>query len=550
MQNGIGYLITGRNGSVSNQQSYIVTVRRWESSMYKILIADDELIIRQGLRYILDWHELGYEIVGEAANGSEALQSILTLQPNLVLLDIRMPQMLGIDVVKQAREQGYQGKFIILSGFTDFEYAQAAIRYGVDYYLTKPIDEDELLSTVQEISRHLSQEKKKEETLAQYLDKAKEMILYDIIMNQPDNAGLHYAELFPQTSQYQVVICERYSKEEGQPVYRFSDLLKMANEDHASYDSLKLDESEIILLRGSDILYRFQEFLDHYDREQKPQINSPLDSLFITYGRVVDSIEDIHISYQEASMLQKRRFFCECYQHTIGYDQLPEEHSVETDVLGEESLHEYCELLSGYIQAAKRNQVAETLKRLENQLYQSGSDIMRIKLFLTDLYLSIKERLSHLYHNANIPFPGNSQIIDFIGNRYYLYEILLYFTEQFEMIVRTIGNPSSDSVMDDIIHYIEHNYMNNIKLENIAPLFGYNSSYLGKIFTKKVGEGFNVFIDKVRIKHSKELLVDTELKVYEISEKVGYRNVDYFHTKFKKYVDESPAEYRKKHKGK
>ena len=119
---------------------------------------------------------------------------------------------------------------------------------------------------------------------------------------------------------------------------------------------------------------------------------------------------------------------------------------------------------------------------------------------------------------------------------------------EFELIMRAIGNPSSDSVMDDIIHYIEHNYMDNIKLENIAPLFGYNSSYLGKIFNKKVGEGFNVFIDKVRINHSKDLLINTELKVYEIAEKVGYRNVDYFHTKFKKYVKESPAEFRKKNK--
>lgn len=116
------------------------------------------------------------------------------------------------------------------------------------------------------------------------------------------------------------------------------------------------------------------------------------------------------------------------------------------------------------------------------------------------------------------------------------------------MITRTIGNPTSEGVMDDIIHYIEHNYMDNIKLENIAPLFGYNSSYLGKIFNKKVGEGFNVFVDKVRIKHSKELLLTTDLKVYEIAEKVGYKNVDYFHTKFKKYVKMSPAEFRKKSK--
>ena len=216
--------------------------------------------------------------------------------------------------------------------------------------------------------------------------------------------------------------------------------------------------------------------------------------------------------------------------------------------ISDSHLQDYCEKLTGYIQASKRNQIAETLHELEHNLFNSTSDISRIKLFLTDLYLSIKEKISHLYHNANIAFPGNAEIIDYIGSKYYLYEIMLYFTEQFDMITRTIGNPTSEGVMDDIIHYIEHNYMDNIKLENIAPLFGYNSSYLGKIFNKKVGEGFNIFVDKVRIKHSKELLLTTDLKVYEIAEKVGYKNVDYFHTKFKKYVEMSPAEFRKKNK--
>ena len=120
---------------------------------------------------------------------------------------------------------------------------------------------------------------------------------------------------------------------------------------------------------------------------------------------------------------------------------------------------------------------------------------------------------------------------------------MLYFTEQFDMITRTIGNPTSEGVMDDIIHYIEHNYMDNIKLENIAPLFGYNSSYLGKIFNKKVGEGFNVFVDKVRIKHSKELLLTTDLKVYEIAEKVGFSDPHYFGISFKKMTGCTPTEY-------
>ena len=118
--------------------------------------------------------------------------------------------------------------------------------------------------------------------------------------------------------------------------------------------------------------------------------------------------------------------------------------------------------------------------------------------------------------------------------------------EQFEIITSCIGNFSRDSVLDDIIHYINHNYTQNITLENIAPLFGYNSSYLGKLFAKKAGENFNAYVDHIRIEHSKKLLLNDNAKVYEIAEKVGYRSVDYFHIKFKKYVGQSPAEYRKK----
>ena len=112
--------------------------------------------------------------------------------------------------------------------------------------------------------------------------------------------------------------------------------------------------------------------------------------------------------------------------------------------------------------------------------------------------------------------------------------------------MNALGNSSRDSVLDDILYYIEHNYHTNIKLESIAALFGYNSSYLGKIFHKAVGENFNSYVDQVRVKHAIALLTENQYKVYEIAERVGYKNVDYFHKKFKKYVGESPAEYRKK----
>lgn len=513
--------------------------------MNRVLIADDELIIRQGLMCIIEWEELGFEIIGEAANGEEALQFILKNSPDVVMLDIRMPKRTGLEVVKEARERGYQGKVIILSGYSEFKYAQQAIRYGVEYYLTKPIDEKELYETMKEIKKNLSSQTKGIESMDAYRTRTRDMVLYDVLLGQAAPDAMDAVKLALNSDRYQVVIYESYSRHANGIQYHFSDLLKVANDNMDSYEHILLDKNEVILLKGTQILDKFQTFLDHYEKEERPQKNSPLDSLFIAYGRVVNDPKDIHISYREASELLKRRFFCVDHQHTIGYDMLPDIKSQKAFQLSETALQDYCSRLTGFIQVTKRNQAAETLKELAGNLYSSNEEIPKIKLFLTDLYLSIKEKIVHLYHNLELPFPSNTEVISRINEKYYLYEILLFFTEQFEMIMNAIGNPTTNNIMDDIIYYIEHNYMDNIKLENIAPLFGYNSSYLGKIFTKKVGIGFNMFVDQIRIEHSKELLKNTDLKVYEIAEKVGYHNVDYFHTKFKKYVSQSPAEYRK-----
>ena len=104
-----------------------------------VLIADDEKIVLEGLKYIIDWNRLGFTICQTACDGQDAFEKIKSLNPDLVLLDIRMPKMTGIEVVQAAVEYGYTGKFIILSGVTDFKLAQTAMRYGVDFYLTKPI---------------------------------------------------------------------------------------------------------------------------------------------------------------------------------------------------------------------------------------------------------------------------------------------------------------------------------------------------------------------------------------------------------------------------
>lgn len=121
------------------------------NKIINVLIVDDEQIVREGLRYIIDWNALGFCICGEAANGEDALEMIRQYRPGLVLLDIRMSGMLGTELMEKVRSEGFSGAFIVLSGYSDFKYAQTALQFGASYYLTKPIDEDELEKAVQDV---------------------------------------------------------------------------------------------------------------------------------------------------------------------------------------------------------------------------------------------------------------------------------------------------------------------------------------------------------------------------------------------------------------
>lgn len=511
--------------------------------METVFIADDEANIREGLKYIVDWEELGFIICGEAGNGEDALRDILRLQPSLVLIDMRMPKLYGLEVIEQAKNQGYTGTFVILSGYSDFKYAQTAMKFGVKYYLTKPMDEEELEKVVTEVYDSIQAERQKVENNEFFRRKSKKEILQDIIMDEVPYELLDLKELKLEAEVYQVVLYENFQIGEVELPYQFADMFMVADSGTNSFEHFVVKGKNVLLLKGNFAIEKFQRFLKHY--ESAPQKGSPLDTLFISYGCMVTDIRGLKNSYEQAATLLGRRFFCEKGQHVLGFADLPkeQEEKLSMDIT---QVEEYCAKLTDFLQTFNRRKVTETLEELEGYLYHSDADISAVKLFMTDLYLQIKETMNHRYNSVTIPFDSNQDSIAFINEQHYLYEITDYLAEQFEEVMNSIGNSSRDSVLDDILYYIEHNYSANIKLESIAALFGYNSSYLGKIFNKNVGESFNSYVDQVRIKHAIELLIENKHKVYEIAELVGYKNVDYFHKKFKKYVGESPAEYRKK----
>ena len=507
----------------------------------KLFIADDEIDVREGLRYILDWSELGFYICGEGKNGADTLEQILVSRPDVVLMDIRMPKLSGLEVIRQATEQGFQGKFIILSGYSDFSYAQEAIKYGVTCYLTKPIDEDALEKAVLDARHTLMEEQNAQKKLVEYRSKARDSILQDILLNKTDYTYLDYHDMALEASIYQVIIYTNYNQESFQTTWNFADILRLANKNHNSLDYIRVENMNVILLKGNFALNRFQELLNRYISQ--PQKGSPLDSLFLTYGHPVYTVEQIYASFHDASELMKRRFFCSPNQHVLGFTELPENSRAGTQT---HALHDtYSDRIANYIQSGNLHMLMKVLDELKNDLYFTNVEVPVLKHYLADIMIQVKSIITHTYGIADLPIPNNAAIISTIEEQYYLYEILQFFTVQFEMYMNAIDSPSRESVMDGILNYIHHNYQENLKLGSIAELFGYNSSYLGKVFSKTTGKNFNSYVDEVRIENSKRLLKEHDYKVYEIAQRVGYTNVDYFHKKFKKYTGMSPAEYRK-----
>lgn len=523
--------------------------------MEKLFIADDENSIREGLKQIIDWESLGFALCGEAANGKDALSQILALDPALVVLDVKMPGLHGTEVIRLARESGFSGKCIILSGYSDFKYAQEAMKNGVRFYLTKPIDEDELYQTVSQIRDELAQEKQDSTHLSAYKNRAKSSVLREVMtgtLSSPLSADTGQA-FGLDAALYQVVLCENLPAADTSSAHPLARLLQITDRENTPFEHLRIENRDALLLKGEQGLAMLNDLLENLSQEEASCDTVP-GAVFLTYGRPVSDPEDIHLSYEDAAALLARRFFCPPELSAVGFEALrkiqrntalPTENAAV--FLAQSNLSDYAGRLCDCLSSYNRRMIVDILQELERALEQSSDDIPRIRLFLIDLFLQIKEKMTHHYPTRTLPFSSNSEVIAFIHNSSYLYEILRFFSEQFEAVMGALGNTAKDTILYDVLFYIDHHFRENIKLEAIAPLFGYNSAYLGKIFTKNVGETFNSYVDHRRIERSRELLLENNLKVYEIAEQVGYKNVDYFHKKFRKYVGMSPAEFRKRH---
>lgn len=508
--------------------------------MYKVLLVDDEKGIREGLRTLIPWEECGFEVAGTAANGREALELHAQHAPQLMLVDIRMPGMTGLELIAALREKDETMHILILSGYADFDYAKQAMSKRVDGYLLKPVDEDELMDYLSGLRKKIATEAEERERLSQaeedYLEKriVLQLTRGANVPSSPPDEG-------PGWSTYEVVLIK---------------LLSVRDIDSAVTALIKYDLARRIEQSGRGEVFAVEGFIgillkdtlrsEHhraatYEKIREVCAGMKLDFIAVAGGEV-SRWEDLPQSYAAALSLMKDRFFYESGRLILESDQRKrgDGASAVTPDLGDIGDRLYLAVDIG-----NREAIETLVREAGNAMVRAGLSEQAVKTQFVQLStMLLKKRTSDDPEFEAISQQFSAEMLE-MYREYRFNDLLAHAVRWYDSLAQASQGRSAEDQIKRMIDVIQRNYHENLKLETLAEMFGYNSAYLGKLFKSTTGEYFNTYLDKVRIEQAKVLLEAGD-KVYQVAEKVGYASVDYFHSKFKKYVGVSPTTYRKK----
>lgn len=505
--------------------------------MYQMMIIDDEQIVREGLMHLLPWEDYKFNICAEGTDGIDGLEKLLRYQPELVLVDVKMPGINGLELIKRAREQGYEGNFIILTGYSDFEFAKTAITLGVKDYLLKPIDEDELAGNLIKIANELDEKKHKNKHMELSEQGAKQEMLRRLLFYVEDKDILHeqinsYALNFNYTSFCVAILSNESPDTNGVIEYPSKEKLAIMLKGFQDIEKVTIEDKWVLICKGRG----YKECLSQFMLNNECLTKLYGEKYFIAMGHDVSHWEDLHYSYECAKLLLDYQFI---YQNekSVSINALEQSRKMTLDNLYEQIYFQ--------IEIGDLDELTASFVMIEEYCKLKLLKESEVKIYLLRNIFLLKELLDERFPDSREKFPKYQELETIINSGKNLNTLLDTIKVYCKQISSIIGFSGGDNVIKRINAYIERNYQKDLKLESIAKLFNYNSAYLGKLFKKEMGESFNNFIDHIRIEKAKQMLIETNLKVYQVSEKVGYSNIDYFYSKFKRYVGVSPKEFKK-----
>lgn len=511
--------------------------------MIKVLIVDDEPKLREGLRTFIDWEAIGYIVVDTAANGNEALDKYKIHKPDLVIADIRMPGMDGLQLIRHLRSLDPSLHFLILSGYADFEYAKAAITQRADGYLLKPVDEEELIIYLQKIKLQVDEEKAMELWNHTAKEWSREGFIQSLVTDafvENEQQQAKAEELGLLWRSYQVLLVALHLEDDTDtelPSRIKKKLVRMFEEEGRGY--VFSYHTQIGVLLKEPILGVETEGIY---RDIGEAITGSGVEFSAALGPKVSSLSQVADSYASARELNKNHFFLGNGKLLIGEmsDDLRLAEAAENS-----SIESFNEQLYYAIEVGNRETVRSLFRRAAKWVVSEGDGEEEIKRRFVELLTSVLGK--GLKQSPELQ-SRSKEFSDYLSDIYKartldgVYEKTEFFLEQ---MVNGLSEGDKHREVKMLLDLIHRNFSDNLKLETLAGIFNYNSAYLGKLFKNTTGEYFNTYLDKVRIENAKSLL-EEGLKVYQVAEKVGYTNVDYFHSKFRKYVGTSPSAYRKK----
>ncbi|MCM1023752.1 MAG: response regulator transcription factor [Prevotella sp.] len=503
--------------------------------MLKVLLVDDEPNVRHGVKMMIPWEELGLDVIGEAEDGDEGLSKILSMKPDIVIADVKMPGMSGIKMLESAQKNGYAGKCLILSGYSDFTYAKEAMSLGVKGFILKPVDEDELIEALKTLRDEIQTEKKDKAAMSKGSKYMNEQLVRALLLG--NDSVINSSSLSEYRYDcYDAAIISPADDMEPDEKYILLESVKSRLEACGDADIISPEfRSGItaVLFKG----WKRKKILDFFAELNKDLFGK----IFVTVGNTVTCPEDIRLSYLDADGLLKNRFM---YLH-CGV--------VTTETAGDEAggdgqIGDIAGKLYAYVEINDTERLNETLENLRQSLCGSSYTPERIKVLCITAVMDIKSRLIKNIGDKKTEQFINDDFIADIGEKSSLFDIIEMLRTTLCDLSCTCFGRTTKSTMERVVQYIQSNYSRELRLEQLAGIFGYNSAYLGKVFHQYTGENFNNYLDRIRITEAKRLLLLDEYKVYEVAEMVGYSNINYFHNKFKKYVGISPLSFKRQGK--
>ncbi len=498
----------------------------------KILIADDEPHVRNGLKKIINWEELGIEQVFSAENGEEALRICKESRPEIVLTDIRMPGLDGLEMAKRALSQCGVKKILIMSGYSDFEYAKTALQLGAVDYLLKPVN-------VEELKASLCKSVEAIRSASRYNSMACDQLARQVLegLEQPETL---LATLTGTEHLDGQVVCCLLSRDR---IYK-AEVSEQLICEACSCLAEKLAATGWVLIMEQDYAVWVYQISDYQTRSTyQNQLRTVLHKINSRLGNCSMGISkpgefgNLHSLYRQAHRALKRRMYqggeqCFFYEMEDGISQVKCAGGLDGKAFKDQVYH-------FKIEAAQE----EIAKAFEKLYQEKCTDNQRPQVLCVLLQHALVEAIQEKgIDTASLLNQNQTEDSLPVYDTLSSYEQMCRdFCSAALQEVSVLSQKHHSAAVEKAVWYMNHYYYEDITLKQLAERVDKSTNYLSAIFKKEMCMNFNEYLNEVRIRHAQEILATTDKMIYEVAEMVGYSNYRYFTKVFKKIVGYAPS---------